>query len=199
MALLEYENKYWDKGIEFVCGADEAGRGPLAGPVYAAAVIFEKGTVIEGLDDSKKLTEKKREYYFDIIKEKALAYSIASVDSETIDKMNILQATYLAFRTAIEGLKIKPQIALIDGNRIGELPCDYELIVKGDAKSQSIAAASILAKVSRDRYMMEMDAKYPEYNFKKHKAYGTKEHYEALAKYGASPIHRKSFRLFKEE
>ena len=199
MALLEYENKYWDKGIEFVCGADEAGRGPLAGPVYAAAVIFEKGTVIEGLDDSKKLTEKKREYYFDIIKEKALAYSIASVDSETIDKINILQATYLAFRTAIEGLNTKPQIALIDGNRIGELPCDYELIVKGDAKSQSIAAASILAKVSRDRYMMEMDAKYPEYNFKKHKAYGTKEHYEALAKYGASPIHRKSFRLFKEE
>ncbi len=199
MALLEYETKYWEEGIEFVCGADEAGRGPLAGPVYAAAVIFEKGTVIEGLDDSKKLTEKKREYYFDIIKEKALAYSIASVDNETIDKMNILQATYLAFRTAVEGLSIKPQIALIDGNRIGELPCDYELIVKGDAKSQSIAAASILAKVSRDRYMMEMDAKYPEYNFKKHKAYGTKEHYEALAKHGASPIHRKSFRLFKED
>ncbi len=197
MALLEYETKYWDHGIDLVCGADEAGRGPLAGPVYAAAVIFEKGTVIEGLDDSKKLTEKKREYYFDIIKEKALCYSIASVDSETIDKMNILQATYLAFRTAIENLSIKPQIALIDGNRIGELPCEYELIVKGDAKSQSIAAASILAKVSRDRYMMEMDEKYPEYNFKKHKAYGTKEHYEALEKYGASPIHRKSFRLFR--
>ena len=195
--ILEYEKKYWNQGLQYVAGADEAGRGPLAGPVYAAAVIFKPGTVIEGLTDSKKLTEKKRDYYFDIIKEKALCYNIASVDEKTIDEINILNATYLAFAKAIEGLSVKPEIALIDGNRMGDLICDKELIVKGDQKSLSIAAASVLAKVSRDRYMDELDALYPEYGFKKHKAYGTKAHYEALAKYGVSPVHRQSFKLFK--
>lgn len=195
--ILEYEKKYWDMGLKFVAGADEAGRGPLAGPVYAAAVILKPGTVIEGLTDSKKLSEKKRDYYFDVIKETALCYSVASVDEKTIDEINILNATYLAFKKAIEGLSIKPEIALIDGNRMGNLSCEMELIVKGDQKSLSIAAASVLAKVSRDRHMEELDALYPQYGFKKHKAYGTKEHYEALKIYGASPVHRKSFKLFK--
>ena len=195
--MLEYEKKYWDMGLKFVAGADEAGRGPLAGPVYAAAVILKPGTVIEGLTDSKKLSEKKRDYFFDVIKETALCYSIASVDEKTIDEINILNATYLAFKKAIEGLSIKPEIALIDGNRMGELPCEKELIIKGDQKSLSISAASVLAKVSRDRHMDILDEMYPQYGFKKHKAYGTKAHYEALEKYGASDVHRKSFRLFK--
>ena len=195
--MLEYEKKYWDMGIKFVAGADEAGRGPLAGPVYAAAVILKPGTVIEGLTDSKKLSEKKRDYYFEVIKETALCYSIASVDEKTIDEINILNATYLAFKKAIEGLSIKPEIALIDGNRMGKLPCERELIIKGDLKSLSISAASVLAKVSRDRHMEILDEMYPQYGFKKHKAYGTKAHYEALEKYGASDVHRKSFRLFK--
>lgn len=195
--MLEYEKKYWNNGYLYVAGADEAGRGPLAGPVYAAAVILKPGTVIEGLTDSKKLSEKKRNYYFDIIKETALAFSIASVDEKTIDEMNILNATYLAFSKAIDSLSKKCEIALIDGNRMGELSCDYELIVKGDSKSMSIAAASVLAKVSRDRFMDELDEKYPQYGFKKHKGYPTIAHYEAIAKYGASDVHRKSFRLFK--
>lgn len=195
--MLEYEKKYWNNGYLYVAGADEAGRGPLAGPVYAAAVILKPGTVIEGLTDSKKLSEKKRNYYFDIIKETALAFSIASVDEKTIDEMNILNATYLAFSKAIDSLSQKCEIALIDGNRMGELSCDYELIVKGDSKSMSIAAASVLAKVSRDRFMDELDEKYPQYGFKKHKGYPTIAHYEAIAKYGASDVHRKSFRLFK--
>ncbi|MBE7053684.1 MAG: ribonuclease HII [Ruminococcaceae bacterium] len=195
--ILEYEKKYWNMGCKYVAGADEAGRGPLAGPVYAAAVILKPGTVIEGLTDSKKLSEKKRDYYFDVIKETALCYSIASVDEKTIDEINILNATYLAFRKAVEGLSIKPEIALIDGNRMGDLPCEKELIIKGDQKSLSIAAASVLAKVSRDRHMDMLDEIYPQYGFKKHKAYGTKAHYEALQKYGASDVHRKSFRLFK--
>ncbi len=195
--MLEYEKKYWDMGLKFVAGADEAGRGPLAGPVYAAAVILKPGTVIEGLTDSKKLSEKKRDYYFEVIKETALCYSIASVDEKTIDEINILNATYLAFKKAIEGLSIKPEMALIDGNRMGDLPCEKELIIKGDLKSLSISAASVLAKVSRDRHMDILDEMYPQYGFKKHKAYGTKAHYEALEKYGASDVHRKSFRLFK--
>ena len=200
--MLLYEKKYWNNGYMYVAGADEAGRGPLAGPVYAAAVIFKPdikicGSVLEGLTDSKKLSEKKRDYYFDVIKETALSYAIESVDEKTIDEINILNAAFLAFSKAIDSLSQKCEVALIDGNRMGNLSCDYELIVKGDAKSLSIAAASVLAKVSRDRYMNELDEKYPQYGFKKHKGYPTKAHYEALKKYGASDVHRKSFRLFK--
>ena len=190
---FRYENEAEAEGFSIVCGIDEAGRGPLAGPVCAAAVILPKGCVIEGVNDSKKLTEKKREALFDIIKEKALAYSIAVADEKEIDEVNILQATYLAMRRAFEGLEIKPDMALVDGNRDPILGIPTKTIVKGDANSMSIAAASILAKVTRDRFMLEMDEKYPEYQFAKHKGYGTKLHYEMLAKYGASEIHRKTF------
>lgn len=190
---FRYENEAEAEGFSIVCGIDEAGRGPLAGPVCAAAVILPKGCVIEGVNDSKKLTEKKREALFDIIKEKALAYSIAVADEKEIDEINILQATYLAMRRAFEGLEIKPDMALVDGNRDPILGIPTKTIVKGDANSMSIAAASILAKVTRDRFMLEMDEKYPEYQFAKHKGYGTKLHYEMLAKYGASEIHRKTF------
>lgn len=194
---LEYEKKYWNNGYIYVAGADEAGRGPLAGPVYAAAVILKPDTKIDGLTDSKKLSEKKRDYYFDVIKETALCYSIASVDEKTIDEINILNATYLAFRKAIEGLGKKAQIALIDGNRMENLPCDFELIVKGDQKSLTIAAASVLAKVSRDRFMQKVDEEYPMYQFSKHKGYGTKLHYEMIEKYGPCPYHRQSFKLYR--
>lgn len=190
---FRYENEAEAEGFSIVCGIDEAGRGPLAGPVCAAAVILPKGCVIEGVNDSKKLTEKKREALFDIIKEKALAYSIAVADEKEIDEVNILQATYLAMRRAFEGLEIKPDMALVDGNRDPILGIPTKTIVKGDANSMSIAAASILAKVTRDRFMLEMDEKYPEYQFAKHKGYGTKLHYEMLAKYGVSEIHRKTF------
>ncbi len=194
---LEYEKKYWSKGLTLVAGADEAGRGPLAGPVFAAAVILKPNTQIKGLTDSKKLTEKKRDYYFDIIKETALCYSIASVDEKIIDEINILNATYLAFKKAIEGLGQKCEVALIDGNRMENLSCDYELIVKGDQKSLTIAAASVLAKVSRDRFMQKVDAEYPMYQFSKHKGYGTKLHYEMINKYGPCRYHRQSFTLYK--
>jgi len=173
---------------------DEAGRGPLAGPVCAAAVILPEGAVIEGLDDSKKLTEKKREKLYDIIKETAVAYSVAYGTLEEIESVNILEATYLAMNRAIEGLNVKPDFALIDGNRVPrgiKIPC--ETIVKGDSKSMSVAAASVLAKVTRDRLMLEYDKKYPEYNFKKHKGYGTKEHTELIKQYGPCEIHRLSF------
>lgn len=190
---FRYENEAQAEGFSIVCGIDEAGRGPLAGPVCAAAVILPKGCVIEGVNDSKKLTEKKREALFDVIKEKALAYSIAVADEKEIDEINILQATYLAMRRAFEGLDIKPDMALVDGNRDPLLGIPTKTIVKGDANSMSIAAASILAKVTRDRFMLEMDEKYPEYQFAKHKGYGTKLHYEMLTKYGASEIHRKTF------
>lgn len=190
---FRYENEAEAEGFSIVCGIDEAGRGPLAGPVCAAAVILPKGCVIEGVNDSKKLTEKKREALFDIIKEKALAYSIAVADEKEIDEINILQATYLAMRRAFEGLDVKPDMALVDGNRDPILGIPTKTIVKGDANSMSIAAASILAKVTRDRFMLEMDEKYPEYQFAKHKGYGTKLHYEMLAKYGVSEIHRKTF------
>ena len=186
------ENQVKSKGFKFVCGVDEAGRGPLAGPVCAAAVILNEE--IEGLNDSKKLSEKKREALFDVIKEKALSYSIAFASVEEIEEYNILNATYLAMNRAIEGLNVKADFALIDGNRVPTgitVPC--ETVVKGDAKSCSVAAASILAKVTRDRLMLEEDKKYPEYNFKKHKGYGTKEHTDAILKYGMSPIHRPSF------
>ena len=191
---LSYELSATEKGYSLVCGVDEAGRGPLAGPVYAAAVILPSDCEIEGLNDSKKLSEKKREQLYDVIKEKAVAYCIASADVEEIESVNILRATYLAMNRAIDGLKIKPDYALIDGNRIPDgIKVECETVVGGDAKSLSIAASSVLAKVSRDRYIIELDEKYPEYNFKKHKGYGTKEHTDAILKYGPCEIHRMSF------
>lgn len=192
MPDFSIETQVKSKGFKLVCGVDEAGRGPLAGPVCAAAVILNEE--IEGLNDSKKLSEKKREALFDEIKEKALSYSIAFASVEEIEEHNILNATYLAMNRAIDGLNVKADFALIDGNRVPagiSVPC--ETVVKGDAKSCSIAAASILAKVTRDRLMLEENKKYPEYNFKKHKGYGTKEHTDAILKYGMSPIHRPSF------
>ena len=194
MPDLELETIAKEKGFNFVCGVDEAGRGPLCGPVCAAAVILDPKMEIQGVNDSKKLSEKKREALFEIIKEKALAYSVAFASVEEIEEYNILQATFMAMNRAIEGLNIKADYALIDGNRIPaniKIPC--ETVVKGDAKSSSIAAASILAKVSRDRLLLEYDEKYPQYNFAKHKGYGTKEHIEAIKKYGPCEIHRASF------
>lgn len=194
MPDYEFEKAAVNSGFSCICGVDEAGRGPLAGPVCAAAVILPEGAVIEGLDDSKKLTEKKRERLYDIIKETAVAYSVAYGTLEEIETVNILEATYLAMNRAIEGLNIKPDFALIDGNRVPRginIPC--ETIVKGDSKSMSVAAASVLAKVTRDRLMLEYDKKYPEYNFKKHKGYGTKEHTELIKQYGPCEIHRLSF------
>ena len=188
-----YEINAKNKGYNAVCGVDEAGRGPLAGPVYAAAVILPEGCEIEGLNDSKKISEKKREKLFDVIIEKAVSYSIASVDEKTIDEINILQATYLAMRKAVEGLDVPADYALIDGNRMPALSIDGETIIKGDANSPSIAAASILAKVSRDRYMLELDNKLPQYQFAKLKGYGTKLHYEMLTEHGVSDSHRISF------
>lgn len=194
MPDLSYEINAKSQGFKAICGVDEAGRGPLAGPVCAAAVILPEGTEIEGLNDSKKLTEKKREALFDIICQKALAFSIAFGSLEEIEEFNILEATYLAMNRAIEGLKVKADFALIDGNRIPKgikIPC--ETVIKGDSISSSIAAASILAKVTRDRLMLEEDQKYPQYNFKKHKGYGTKEHTDLILKYGPCEIHRMSF------
>lgn len=189
-----YEKLAAEGGYKFICGVDEAGRGPLAGPVFAAAVILPMDCEIEGLNDSKKLSEKKREALFDVIKEKAIAYSVASASVDEIEEFNILKATYLAMNRAILGLHIAPDFAIIDGNRIPDnAPTKCEALIKGDFKSMSVAAASILAKVSRDRLLVEYDKKYPEYNFKKHKGYGTKEHYEAINKYGICEIHRKSF------
>ncbi len=192
--MLEYEKKYWAMGKKLVAGIDEAGRGPLAGPVYAACVVFEPGTVIEGINDSKKLSEKKREQLFDVIIEKALYYSIVAVDEKQIDKINILEATFKAFRESLNKLPKMPDIALIDGNRAKDIPTEYETVVKGDSKSQSIAAASILAKVSRDRFVMELDKKYPQYGFAKHKGYPTKDHYAAIEEFGPSPVHRLTFK-----
>ena len=194
MPDYEFEKAAALSGFSCICGVDEAGRGPLAGPVCAAAVILPEGAVIEGLDDSKKLTEKKRERLYDIIKQTAVAYSVAYGTLEEIETVNILEATYLAMNRAIEGLTVKPDFALIDGNRIPrgiKIPC--ETVVKGDSRSMSVAAASVLAKVTRDRLMLEYDKKYPEYNFKKHKGYGTKEHTELIRQYGPCEIHRLSF------
>lgn len=191
---LLYENKAFENGCEIVCGIDEAGRGPLAGDVYAAAVILPKGHIIEGVNDSKKLSEKKRDLLFDKIIDECICYSIGTASPKEIDEINILQATFLAMKRAVDGLDIIPQLALVDGNRAPFLGgTEVETIVKGDAKSASIAAASILAKVSRDRYMLEMAEKYPEYQFEKHKGYGTKLHYEMIDKYGICEIHRKTF------
>lgn len=191
---LRYENEAMEGGSLVICGVDEAGRGPLAGPVFAAAVVLRKGQIIEGANDSKKLSEKKREALFDVIIAEAADYCIASVDEKTIDSVNILQATYLAMSKAVAGLKNKPDMCLIDGNRQPpqiEIPC--RTIVKGDGLSMSIACASILAKVSRDRFMTELDRQYPQYCFAKHKGYGTQLHIEMLRQYGGSPVHRRSF------
>ena len=198
--MLEFEQLYRSQGFKAICGVDEAGRGPLAGPVFAAAVILPEDMIIEGVNDSKKLTEKKREKLFDIIKEKALAYCIASASVEEIEEMNILQADMLAMKRAVDGLAVKADFAMIDGNKAPKLEIPAVPIIKGDAKSESIAAASILAKVSRDRLMLEYDEIYPEYGFAKHKGYGTKDHMDAIRKHGPCPIHRRSFitRIVKE-
>lgn len=199
MPTLEYENARYAEGYTAVCGCDEAGRGPLCGPVVAAAVILPRDTVIEGLNDSKKLSEKKREALFDIIKEKAVAYAIAEASPAEIDEINILNASMLAMRRAVEALPIKADFALIDGNCSRGFEIPTETVVKGDAKSASIAAASILAKVTRDRQCIELDREYPEYNIAKHKGYPTKEHMEAVKKYGPSPIHRRTFLKFLDK
>ncbi len=193
MDWLLYENEKYQQGFKVVCGIDEAGRGPLAGPVYAAAVILKKGQTIKGVNDSKKLSEKKREALYNKIIDECLAYAIGVADEEEIDEINILQATFLAMKRAVDGLSIKPDCALVDGNQIPPLDCSVSTIIKGDSKSESIAAASILAKVERDRYMLKMAQKYPQYCFEKHKGYGTKLHYEMIEKYGICNIHRKSF------
>lgn len=189
----EYEKAAMEEGYKIVCGIDEAGRGPLCGPVCAAAVILPLDCEIEGINDSKKLSEKKREAIFEVIKEKAVAYSAVMIDAQTIDEINILQATFMAMRNAVENLSIKPDIALIDGNQKPGLSIEQRTIVKGDAKSISIAAASIVAKVTRDRYMREVDEKYPQYKFSQHKGYGTKLHYEMIAEHGICPEHRRTF------
>lgn len=194
MNMLEIENACREEGFSLVCGVDEAGRGPLAGPVVAAAVILPEGCEIEGINDSKKLSEKKRDMLFDEIREKALAYAISFADEKEIDEVNILNATFNAMRRAVASLSVKPDIVLVDGNAdpgIDGIEC--RTVVKGDAKSASIAAASILAKVTRDRYMCELSEKYPQYQFSKHKGYPTKLHYQLLDEYGVSDVHRLSF------
>ena len=191
--LWEIENSLYAEGYKMICGVDEAGRGPLAGPVCAAAAILPKGLELPGLNDSKKLTDKKRRELFPIIKEQAIAYGIGLASHEEIDEINILQATYLAMERAIAQLEGKADFALIDGNRAKDFGLPVRTVVKGDSLSASIAAASILAKVTRDDIMMEMAEKYPEYGFDVHKGYGTKAHYEALRAHGHSPIHRMTF------
>lgn len=191
--LWTLENEIYDSGISLICGVDEAGRGPLAGPVCAAAVILPRGLEIPGLNDSKKLSEKKREALYDVICAEAMAYGIAFASVEEIESMNILNATFLAMNRAIAKLEIKPELALIDGNRNSGLEIPSRCVIKGDASCADIAAASILAKVTRDRYMLDMALEYPQYHFEKHKGYGTKLHYEALREFGPSPIHRRSF------
>lgn len=192
LTLAEFDSEY-RKEYAVVCGCDEAGRGPLAGDVFAAAVIFDEGTVIDEINDSKKLTEKKREKLFDVIIEKARAYAIARATVAEIEEYNILNCAMLAMKRAVEQLGEIPGICLIDGNKIPDMDIKAEAVVKGDGKSQSVAAASILAKVARDRYMLEMSEKYPDYKFEKHKGYGTKLHYQMLDEHGECEIHRHSF------
>ena len=199
MPTYEIEEKISAEGFDNICGVDEAGRGPLSGPVCAAAVILPRGLVIEGLNDSKKLTAKKREKLFDVIKDNAVAYGIGLASPEEIDTMNILNADMLAMKRAIEALQIPADFALVDGNIARDLPVPAMPVIKGDALSYSIAAASILAKVTRDRLCLEDDKNYPEYGFAKHKGYGTKEHMDAVRRLGPSPIHRKSFLKFLDE
>ncbi len=199
MPSFEYEEKHYAEGYAAVCGCDEAGRGPLCGPVVAAAVILPIGEVIEGLDDSKKLTEKKREALFDVIKKKAVAYAIAEASPAEIDEINILNASMLAMRRAVEALPVKADFALIDGNCSRGFTIPTETVVKGDSRSYSIAAASILAKVTRDRQCAELDREYPEYGIAKHKGYPTKDHMEAVRVHGAAPIYRKTFLKFLDK
>ena len=199
MPNFEYEERIYNEGFSSVCGCDEAGRGPLCGPVVAAAVILPLGLEIEGLNDSKKLTEKMREKLFDIIKEKAIAYAIAEASPEEIDEINILNASMLAMRRAVEALPVKADFALIDGNCSRGFEIPTETVVSGDAKSCSIAAASILAKVTRDRGCMELDEQYPMYGIAKHKGYPTKDHMNAVREHGPSPIHRKTFLKFLDK
>lgn len=191
--MWEFEHKYKEQGYQFICGVDEAGRGPLAGPVCAAAVILPTDIDIPGLNDSKKLTDKKRRELFPIICEQAIAYGVAFADHTEIDEINILQATYLAMERAINQLSVKPDFALIDGNRAKDFGVPLETVVGGDGRSASIAAASVLAKVTRDDYMLKMAEAYPQYGFEVHKGYGTKAHYAALAEHGPCPIHRMTF------
>lgn len=191
--MWSIENSFFEKGIKLVCGVDEAGRGPLAGPVCAAAVILPANIDIPGLNDSKKLTDKRRRELFPVIKEQAVAYGIAFADHSEIDKINILQATYLAMERAVNMLTVKPELLLIDGNRAKDFGIPTQTVVHGDSLSASIAAASILAKVTRDDLMLELAEKYPAYSFEIHKGYGTKAHYAALAEHGPCPVHRMTF------
>ena len=191
--LWSIENEIYDSGVSILCGVDEAGRGPLAGPVCAAACILPRGLVIDGLDDSKKLSDKKRRKLFNVIKREAVSFGVAFASVEEIEEHNILRATFMAMNRAIAKLDAVPELALIDGNRAAGIEMPARCIVKGDSKCADIAAASILAKVTRDEYMLAMAEKYPEYHFEKHRGYGTKLHYEALREYGPSPIHRMSF------
>ena len=197
MDLLAYEKKYWQKGLVNIVGIDEAGRGPLAGPVVAACVVLHKNLTIKGVNDSKKLSPKKRNELFDIIIENAADVSVGIVNEQDIDKLNILQATFLAMKRAVGNLKVIPDQLLVDGPYSNIKMFSVETIIKGDSKSASVASASIIAKVTRDRIMEEYHKIYPEYNFIKHKGYGTKFHIEQLLKYKASPIHRKSFKIVK--
>lgn len=206
MNMLNFEKEAWSSGLFFIAGVDEAGRGPLAGPVVAAAVAFERDWLeqggadeLAGLTDSKALTEKKRDHFFDQLNECSSAHTaFAVIGPEEIDSINILQATWKAMAQALSGLDRLPELALVDGNAVRGLPCPSQNIVKGDAKSLSIAAASIIAKVTRDRMMLELDAEYPEYGFASHKGYGTKKHLEAIHKHGPLPCHRKTFRPIAE-
>ncbi len=191
--MWEIENNYFAQGITVICGVDEAGRGPLAGPVCAAAVILPKNLELPGLNDSKKLTDKKRRELFPLIKEQATAYGIGLASEQEIDEINILQATYLAMERALTQLTVRPELALIDGNRSKDFGVPVQTVVKGDSLSASIAAASILAKVTRDDIMLELAKEYPQYGFDIHKGYGTKAHYAALTELGPSPIHRMTF------
>lgn len=191
--MWKIEQSHFERGIQLICGVDEAGRGPLAGPVCAAAVILPPNVEIPGLNDSKKLSDKKRRELYPVIMEKAIAYGIAFADHKEIDEINILQATYLAMERAINQMSVRPELALIDGNRAKDFGIPVETVVHGDSLSASIAAASVLAKVTRDDYMMKMAEEYPGYDFEIHKGYGTKAHYAALRELGASPIHRMSF------
>ena len=191
--LWTLENQIYDEGFTLLCGVDEAGRGPLAGPVCAAAVILPRGLVIEGLNDSKKLSEKRREELYDVIRGECISCGVAFATVEEIETLNILEATFLAMNRALEQLSPVPELALIDGNRTKGIALPSRAVIKGDAKCADIAAASVLAKVTRDRYMLQMAEQYPQYGFEQHKGYGTKQHYAALLQYGPSPIHRMSF------
>ncbi len=193
LLTMDREEEIRTRGFTAVCGIDEAGRGPLAGPVVAAAVILPAGIQLPGVTDSKKITEKKRETLFDFVKENALAWGVGEASEKEIDEVNILNATFLAMRRAVDALQTPADFALVDGNRISGLDIPSECVVGGDGKVLSIAAASILAKVTRDRYMREMAQQYPQYGFEKHKGYGTKAHYTAIAQYGICPLHRRTF------